>query len=147
LNGRSDDSNPNSLNHPSEEATELAFPVANQKVRRLSEGSRMPKVLGNPAIPRRTAHAEVDDTTGGVIDDEERKHGAEPSIVSAWRRTIDEARERLARYYTRPTLSLERLSPLPDGRVAYQVKYPRKVRNILSIMVERHAEREIVWSS
>jgi hypothetical protein len=38
----------------------------------------------------------------------------------------DEARERLVRYCTRPTLSLERLSRLPDGRVTYQVKYPRR---------------------
>jgi len=38
----------------------------------------------------------------------------------------DEARERLVRYCTRPTLSLERLSLLPDGRVAYRVKYPRR---------------------
>jgi hypothetical protein len=37
----------------------------------------------------------------------------------------DEARERLVRYCARPTLALERLSVLPDGRVAYRVKYPR----------------------
>jgi len=37
----------------------------------------------------------------------------------------DEERERLVRYCARPTFALERLSLLPDGRVAYEVKYPR----------------------
>ncbi len=35
-----------------------------------------------------------------------------------------EARERLCRYGARPPFSLERLSVLDDGRVAYRVKYP-----------------------
>jgi len=35
-------------------------------------------------------------------------------------------RERLVRYCARPTLSLERLSVLDDGRIAYRVKYPRR---------------------
>jgi hypothetical protein len=38
----------------------------------------------------------------------------------------DEARERLVRGCTRPTLSLDRSSVLPDARVAYRVKYPRR---------------------
>ena len=35
----------------------------------------------------------------------------------------DEGRERLVRYCARPCFALERLSVLPDGRVAYRVKY------------------------
>ncbi|WP_438000645.1 transposase [Sorangium sp. So ce185] len=38
----------------------------------------------------------------------------------------DEGRERLVRYYARPCFAVERLSILRDGRVAYQVKYPRR---------------------
>jgi hypothetical protein len=38
----------------------------------------------------------------------------------------DEGRERLVRYCARPCFALERLSVLRDGRVAYQVKYPRR---------------------
>ncbi|MDC0683446.1 DDE-type integrase/transposase/recombinase [Sorangium atrum] len=38
----------------------------------------------------------------------------------------DEGRERLVRYCARPCFALERLSILRDGRVAYQVKYPRR---------------------
>ena len=41
--------------------------------------------------------------------------------VAAWDR---EARERLLRYCTRPPFSLERLSVLPDGRIAYRTKHP-----------------------
>jgi hypothetical protein len=37
-----------------------------------------------------------------------------------------EGRERLIRYCARPPLSLERLKALPDGRVAYRTKYPRR---------------------
>jgi Putative transposase len=40
----------------------------------------------------------------------------------------DEGRERLLRYCARPPISLERLSVLPDGRVAYLLKSPRKGR-------------------
>ncbi len=36
-----------------------------------------------------------------------------------------EGRERLLRYCARPPLSLERLSVLADGRVAYRIKNPR----------------------
>ena len=36
----------------------------------------------------------------------------------------DEGRERLCRYVLRPALSLDRLSVLPDGRVAYRVRHP-----------------------
>jgi hypothetical protein len=36
----------------------------------------------------------------------------------------DEGRERLVRYCARPSFALDRLSVLPDGRVAYRVKYP-----------------------
>lgn len=46
LNGRSDDANPNTLSHPSEESAELAVPVANQKLRRFSEGGGLPRLLG-----------------------------------------------------------------------------------------------------
>ena len=35
-----------------------------------------------------------------------------------------EGREKLARYCARPTVSLERLSRLPDGRIAYRLKHP-----------------------
>ncbi|HZF48434.1 MAG TPA: transposase [Polyangiaceae bacterium] len=38
----------------------------------------------------------------------------------------DEGRERLVRYCARPCFALERLSILRDGRVTYQVKYPRR---------------------
>ena len=38
----------------------------------------------------------------------------------------DEGRERLVRYCARPCFALERLSVLRDGRVGYQVKYPRR---------------------
>jgi len=38
----------------------------------------------------------------------------------------DVGRERLVRYCARPPFALERLSQLPDGRVAYQIKQPRK---------------------
>ena len=40
---------------------------------------------------------------------------------------------RAARYCSRPTFALERLSILPYGRVAYEVKYPRgeKTRRIM----------------
>jgi len=38
----------------------------------------------------------------------------------------DVARERLARYCARPAFALERLHVLPDGRIAYRVKQPRK---------------------
>jgi hypothetical protein len=38
----------------------------------------------------------------------------------------DEGRERLVRYCARPCFALSRLSILRDGRVAYQVKYPRR---------------------
>ena len=34
-------------------------------------------------------------------------------------------RERLCRYTARPAVCLSRVSVLPDGRVAYKVKYPR----------------------
>jgi len=42
------------------------------------------------------------------------------------RRGDAEGRERLVRYCARPALSLERLSVLRDGRVAYRTKYPRR---------------------
>ena len=35
-----------------------------------------------------------------------------------------EALERLCAYGARPPLSLERLAPLPDGRLAYRLKRP-----------------------
>ncbi len=38
----------------------------------------------------------------------------------------DEGRERLARYCCKPVLSLQRLSLLDDGRIAYRTKYPRR---------------------
>ncbi len=38
----------------------------------------------------------------------------------------DVARERLVRYCARPPFALERLSLLPDGRVAYRIKQPRR---------------------
>ena len=38
----------------------------------------------------------------------------------------DIARERLARYCARPPFALERLSQLPDGRIAYRIKQPRR---------------------
>jgi hypothetical protein len=38
----------------------------------------------------------------------------------------DMGRERLARYGARPPLALDRLRRLPDGRVAYRVKYARR---------------------
>ncbi|WP_437479089.1 transposase [Sorangium sp. So ce1014] len=37
-----------------------------------------------------------------------------------------EGRERLCRYGARPPFSLERLSLLPDGRVAYRLRRPRR---------------------
>jgi len=37
-----------------------------------------------------------------------------------------QGREQLLRYCARPTLSLERLSVLRDGRIAYRSKYPRR---------------------
>ena len=37
-----------------------------------------------------------------------------------------EGRERLIRYCARPALSLKRLSLLPDGRIAYRGKYPKR---------------------
>ena len=37
----------------------------------------------------------------------------------------DLGRERLARYGARPALALDRLRRLPDGRIAYRVKYAR----------------------
>lgn len=43
-------------------------------------------------------------------------------------RDQDERRERLVRYCARPPLSLERLEVLPDGRIAYRLKAPRKGR-------------------
>jgi hypothetical protein len=43
-------------------------------------------------------------------------------------------RERLFRYGLRPCLALERLSLLPDGRVAYRVKAPRSSRTTHRIM-------------
>jgi hypothetical protein len=45
-----------------------------------------------------------------------------------------EGRERLFRYGLRPCLALERLSLLPDGRVAYRVKAPRSSRATHRIM-------------
>ncbi|MBI5515102.1 MAG: transposase [Deltaproteobacteria bacterium] len=72
-----------------------------------------------------------------VVDDEERRFGARAPrsqaaesagfnlhanvTVSAW---DHEGRERLCRYLLRPTISLERLTVLEDGRVAYRLKYP-----------------------
>jgi hypothetical protein len=38
----------------------------------------------------------------------------------------DVAREKLIRYCARPAFALERLSVLPDGRIAYAIKNPRK---------------------
>jgi hypothetical protein len=38
----------------------------------------------------------------------------------------DRARERLVRYCARPPFALERLSLLPDGRIAYRIKIARK---------------------
>ena len=38
----------------------------------------------------------------------------------------DEGRERLARYCCKPVLSLQRLTLLDDGRIAYRTKYPRR---------------------
>ncbi|MBI2389573.1 MAG: transposase [Deltaproteobacteria bacterium] len=38
----------------------------------------------------------------------------------------DVARERLVRYCARPPFALERLSVLPDGRIAYRIKQSRK---------------------
>ena len=38
----------------------------------------------------------------------------------------DLAREKLIRYCARPAFALERLSVLPDGRIAYAIKNPRK---------------------
>ena len=38
----------------------------------------------------------------------------------------DQARERLVRYCARPAFALERLTVLPDGRIAYRIKQPRK---------------------
>jgi len=35
----------------------------------------------------------------------------------------DQGRERLVRYCARPCFALDRLSVLPDGRVAYRIKY------------------------
>lgn len=45
-----------------------------------------------------------------------------------------EGRERLFRYGLRPCLALERLSLLPDGRIAYRVKAPRSPRTTHRIM-------------
>jgi hypothetical protein len=39
---------------------------------------------------------------------------------------MDEARERLVRYCARPAIALDRISRLPDGRIAYRMKYPRR---------------------
>ena len=45
-----------------------------------------------------------------------------------------EGRERLLRYCARPPLSLERLSILPDGRIAYLTKYPGRGRKTHRVM-------------
>ena len=43
-------------------------------------------------------------------------------------------RERLFRYCARPPLSLERLSVLPDGRIAYRLRRPRRASETHRIM-------------
>jgi hypothetical protein len=40
----------------------------------------------------------------------------------------DQGRERLARYCTRPPFALDRLQVLRDGRIAFELKVPRKGR-------------------
>ena len=38
----------------------------------------------------------------------------------------DEGRERLCRYCARPSFALDRISVLPDGSIAYRLKYPTR---------------------
>jgi hypothetical protein len=81
------------------------------------------------ALDAEGAPTEQDD--GEAIGERRQKHLAAVSsgfnVHAAVRISADkdEDRERLVRYCARPTFALERLSPLPDGRVACEVKYPR----------------------
>jgi hypothetical protein len=75
-------------------------------------------------------------TTGGALDDEALPVPTKSARRAGRSRGFDvhggvvisesdhEGRERLLRYCARPALSLERLSRLPDGRIAYALRKP-----------------------
>jgi len=76
-------------------------------------------------VPGRGADADRDEPTGAgrhsVALDGFNLHAA-----VAVGGDDDVSRERLVRYCARPPFALERLSMLPDGRIAYRIKQPRR---------------------
>jgi hypothetical protein len=98
---------------------------------------------------RRGAFASLDRRSSAPTDDgnarfERKKHGPFTAELDGFNVQAavrieaddDEGRERLVRYCARPCFALDRLSLLPDGRVAYRV-LPRQVRR-----ARRHAPRD-----
>ncbi len=81
------------------------------------------------------------DKNGALLVDEEDDERLQPRTKSPWSAEVRgfnlhagvtvragdrEALERLCRYGARPCFSLERLTKLADGRVAYQLRKPRR---------------------
>lgn len=82
------------------------------------------------------AHPAAPDVTDRDAQDFERSdrrcwaacEGFDVECAARVGRDEDERRERLVRYCARPPLSLDRVELLPDGRIGYRLKTPRKGR-------------------
>ena len=59
--------------HASESGSKFGITIANEIVRRLSKGSRLPQLLGGPGIGRRSCDTHMDDFTRVHLDNEEDK--------------------------------------------------------------------------
>ena len=60
--------------------SKFGITIANEIVRRLSKGSRLPKLLGGPGIGRRSGHIHMHNLPRLQLDDEEGKERTEEEI-------------------------------------------------------------------
>ena len=64
----------------SETGPKLAIIIANEILRRVSIGSRLPQLLCSPSVGRKSCHTHVDDLPRFQFDDEEGKERTEEEI-------------------------------------------------------------------
>jgi Putative transposase len=96
------------------------------RVRRAQRGRGLTKIHHVPSLARSLAHSPPPSPRAALARSSRGFDIHAGVSVSPHDR---EARERLLRYCARPPLSLERLSVLADGRVAYRIKNPRGYQN------------------
>src|SRR5258706_8911969 len=66
--------------HASKTGPKLTIIIANEVLRRLSIGSRLPQLLCGPSVGRKSCHTHVDDFPRFQFDDEEGKERTEQEI-------------------------------------------------------------------